>query len=68
LANGSSAEIAGLTKQNGRHKQKSRRGFTYDASLEVKKKNALCGSDVCPSVRQPVTFVITRTIDGKCES
>jgi hypothetical protein len=56
LANGSSAEITGLTKENERDKQKTRRDFTADAFLEVDKKNAFSGSDVCPSLYQSATF------------
>jgi hypothetical protein len=65
LANGSSAEITGLTKENERDKQKTRRDFTADAFLEVEKKNSLCGSDVCPSVYQSATFFIQGTFDGQ---
>jgi hypothetical protein len=64
LANGSSAEITGLTKENGRDKQTTKSDFTSDAFLEIKKKNVLCGSDVCPSVHQPVTLVIPRNNEG----
>jgi hypothetical protein len=64
LANGSSVEITGLTKENERDKQTTRRDFTSDAFLEIKKEKVLYGSDVCPSVHQPATFVIPRKFDG----
>jgi hypothetical protein len=64
LANGSPAEIAGLTKENERDKQRTTRDFTSDAFLEIKKKNVLYGSDFYPSVHQPVTFVIPPKSDG----